>query len=96
MDPKKAVETLSKQYKRQNDYIKDNYKRVSVTIPNKIYDMLLDKNPDIKLNGYINDLIKADLEAVEHPEVISEQKQQENNFSMNPPAAEDNIPDCFK
>lgn len=85
MDPKKAVETLSKQYKRQNDYIKDNYKRVSVTIPKKTYNTLLEKKPDIKLNGYINDLIKADLEALETTEVVREQADQE-----------DELPDCFK
>ena len=52
----------SKQYKRQNDYIKNNYKRVSVVIKNEVYEELEAKIlNDKKLNSYINELIEHDL-----------------------------------
>ena len=33
MDGKQAIKVLQKQYRRQNEYIKQNYDRVSITLP---------------------------------------------------------------
>ena len=62
IDPQKAVERLEKQYKRQNEHIKANYKRPSITIKNEIYDQIKAIYGDnIKMNGYISDLILSDI-----------------------------------
>lgn len=35
MTGKEAKERLEKQYKRQNEHIKENYDRISITLPKK-------------------------------------------------------------
>lgn len=52
----------SAQSKSIQKHIKDNYKRTSVIIKTDIYnDIIRNYGNDIKLNNYINKLIKADL-----------------------------------
>lgn len=60
---KKALEALKrqeKQYKRQNDYIKSAFDRVSVTLPKGTKDIIVSMGESV--NGYINRLVKEDLE----------------------------------
>lgn len=60
MNGNKAKKTLQKQYKRQNEYIKNSYDRISVTIP-KGYKEIIKKEIG-SINGYINELITKDFE----------------------------------
>lgn len=55
MDGKKAIETLQKRYKRQNDYIKNSFDRVSITLPKGTKDRI--KATGNSLNGLINELV---------------------------------------
>lgn len=54
------MEDKIKRNKRQNQYIKENYDRVSVTLPAGSKEII--KNMGLSVNGYINDLVKSDLE----------------------------------
>ena len=55
MDGKKAIETLQKRYKRQNDYIKNSFDRVSITLPKGTKDRI--KANGYSINGLINELV---------------------------------------
>lgn len=62
MTGKEAQKRLQEQYKRQNEHIKDNYKRLSITVKNSIYnDIIKIYGEGIKMNGYINNLILDDI-----------------------------------
>ena len=63
MDERSARKILRKQYKRQNDFIKENYDRVSLTLPKGTKER-------IKEAGYtVNSFIKlATLEKLEEVE----------------------------
>ena len=50
-----ALERQKKQYQRQNDFIKVNYERVSVTLPKGTKDKI--KEEGKTANGLINELI---------------------------------------
>lgn len=50
-----ALERQKKQYQRQNDFIKENYERVSVTLPKGTKDKI--KEEGKTANGLINELI---------------------------------------
>lgn len=63
MTGKEAQKRITKQYKRQNEYIKDNYDRVSVTLPKGTKDRI--KALGLTVNGIINDLVLAELERLE-------------------------------
>ena len=63
MTGKEAQKRIAKQYKRQNEYIKDNYDRVSVTLPKGTKDRI--KALGLTVNGIINDLVLAELERLE-------------------------------
>lgn len=63
IDPQKAVERLQRQYKNQNEYIRNNFDRVSITLPKGTKERI--KGTGESLNGYINRLILADLERLE-------------------------------
>lgn len=55
---KKALEALErqrKQYQRQNDFIKENYERVSVTLPKGTKDRI--KETGQSVNGFINNAV---------------------------------------
>lgn len=69
VNPKEAKEVLEKQYKRQNDYIKRNYHRATTTMPNELYEKILEVyGKDVKVNGYIIRLIEEDLKSHQEPE----------------------------
>lgn len=59
MTGKKAKEILKKQYKRQNEHIKENYDRISITLPKGTKDIIIAKGETV--NGYINRLVSEDL-----------------------------------
>ena len=62
MGDKQSKIDTSKQFKRQNEHIKENYKRLSVTIKKDLYSDILNKyGNEIKMNGYINGLILNDI-----------------------------------
>ena len=54
-----ALERQRKQYKRQNDYIKENYFRTTITIDKAIVNIV--KANENSFNGYVTELIKRDL-----------------------------------
>lgn len=59
---KKALEALKrqeKQYKRQNEYIKASFDRVSVTLPKGTKEKIMSCGESV--NGYINKLVSEDL-----------------------------------
>lgn len=59
---KKALEALErqrKQYQRQNDFIKENYERVSVTLPKGTKDRI--KKTGQTVNGFINKVVLENL-----------------------------------
>ena len=58
---KSAREILKKQYDRQNKYINEKYKRVSVALRLDVYDSIRARYGDISMNGYITGLIMDDL-----------------------------------
>ena len=59
MTGKEAKERLEKQYKRQNEHIKENYDRISITLPKGTKERIKSKGESI--NGYITRLVLADL-----------------------------------
>lgn len=60
MNGKEAKQRLEKQYKRQNEHIKETYDRVSVTLPKGTKERIKAKGESI--NGYITRLVLADLD----------------------------------
>ena len=64
MTGKEAQKRIVKQYKRQNEYIKGNYDRVSATLPKGTTDRI--KALGLSINGFINDLVLAELERLEN------------------------------
>ena len=60
MTGKEAKERLEKQYKRQNDHIKENYDRISITLPKGTKERIKSKGESI--NGYITRLVLTDLD----------------------------------
>ena len=60
MPGKEAKKRLESQYKRQNQHIKANYDRVSITLPKGTKELIQAKGES--LNGYINRLVAEDLE----------------------------------
>jgi hypothetical protein len=63
IDPSKAVETLQKRYKKQNEYIKNAYDRISVTLPKGTKDRINATGESV--NGYITRLVLEDLDRQE-------------------------------
>lgn len=60
MTRKEAKERLEKQYKRQNEHIKENYDRISITLPKGTKERIKSKGESI--NGYITRLVLDDLD----------------------------------
>ena len=60
MTGKEAKERLEKQYKRQNEHIRENYDRISITLPKGTKERIKSKGESI--NGYITRLVLADLD----------------------------------
>lgn len=63
INPEKAVETLQKRYKKQNEYIKNAYDRISVTLPKGTKERIQATGESV--NGYITRLVLEDLERKE-------------------------------
>lgn len=63
VDMRQAKKTLEKQYKRQNEYIKDNYDRVSITLPKGTKERI--KNTNESINGFITRVVLQELETIE-------------------------------
>ena len=63
MTGKEAQKRIVKKYKRQNEYIKGNYDRVSATLPKGTTERI--KALGLSINGLINDLVLAELERLE-------------------------------
>ena len=63
MNEKTAKKILEKQYKRQNEHIKENYDRISVTLPKGTKERI--KATGESINGYISRLVLADLERMQ-------------------------------
>lgn len=64
MNGKEAKKFVDKQFKRQNEFIKENYDRVSVTLPKGTKDRI--KAAGLSINGYINKLVLEDLDRLEN------------------------------
>lgn len=60
---KKKLEKLNARYKKQNETIKENYDRVSVTLPKGTKERI--RAQGCTINGYITKLILQDLERLE-------------------------------
>lgn len=71
MTGKEAKARLKKQYNRQNEHIKENYDRVSITLPKGTKERIKAKGETI--NGYIVRVVLDDLERSEElPEFMRE------------------------
>lgn len=58
---KKLADARKRQLDRQNQFQKDNYKRISVLIRKDVFEELKKVYPNVSMNGYINELINNDL-----------------------------------
>ena len=59
MNEKQAKEQLEKMYKRQNEYIKNSFDRVSITLPKGTKERI--KQTGESINGFINRVVLAEL-----------------------------------
>lgn len=69
MSGKEAKKRLEKQYKRQNEHIKENYDRVSITLPKGTKERIKEHGESV--NGYITALVLEDLDRREGKPGIS-------------------------
>lgn len=60
MDAQQAKKTLQKQYKRQNEYIKNSFDRVSVTLPKGTKERITATGESV--NAFINKAVAAALD----------------------------------
>lgn len=60
---KQKLENLNKRYKKQNEAIANKYDRVSATLPKGTTERI--KALGLSINGFINDLVLAELERLE-------------------------------
>lgn len=63
MTGKEAKERLERQYKRQNEYIKNNFDRVSVTLPVGTKERI--KATGESINGFVCRLVVGELSRLE-------------------------------
>lgn len=63
MTGKEAKARLKKQYNRQNEHIRENYDRVSITLPKGTKERIKAKGETV--NGYIVRIVLDDLERSE-------------------------------
>ena len=83
MTGKEAIERLEKQYKRQNEHIKENYDRVSITLPKGTKERI--KATGESINGFIIRSVLADLDRLEGK---AEQTGTEEQAEDKPPFME--------
>lgn len=65
---KEQLEKLKVRYKKQNDKIKNNYDRISVTLPKGMKEEIKTKTGK-SINALVNELIKRELEKYESDQV---------------------------
>ena len=63
MDAEKAKKILEKQYKRQNEYIKNSFDRVSVTLPKGTKERITATGESV--NGFIKRVVLDELQKLE-------------------------------
>ena len=63
-----AKKVLERQYRRQNDFIKENYDRISVTLPKGFKDRI--RATGASINEFVNAAVLAELERRENTESI--------------------------
>lgn len=61
---KEQLEKLKVRYKKQNDKIKDNYDRISVTLPKGTKEEITRKT-GMSINAFINELVENELKKIE-------------------------------
>ena len=76
------VERQQKRIKRQNEHIKENYDRVSVTLPKGTKQRINGIGESI--NGFIGRLVSAELDRLEQLKPEGEKPEQQDNFSDVP------------
>ena len=59
---KSLAASRQKQIKRQNEWNKEHYKRISIAIPFELYNSIISKHGNISMNGYLTRLIRQDLD----------------------------------
>ena len=63
MTGKEAIKRLKKQYARQNDFIKENRDRITVTLPKGTKERI--KATGSSVNGFITNLVLSELKKIE-------------------------------
>lgn len=90
MDGKQAIETLKKQYRRQNNYNKNNYDRINVMFPTGTKNRI--QATGQSMNGFI---IAAVLQALEEYEAAAADQEQETMAAyMVPPETKEEQPEA--
>lgn len=64
MEGKDAIKKLQNQYKRQNNYIKDNFDRMSIVLPKGTKEKIKELTGQ-SCNAYISALVLENLEKLE-------------------------------
>ena len=99
MSRKELQEHLKKRYKDQNNKIKENYDRVSATLPDGTKERI--KNLGLSINGYINELVLKDLEQREKPQetptaAVSEEMTEETKARIYKNITGADMPDWMR
>ena len=63
MNDMKALENYKRRVKAQNERIKENYDRISVTLPRGTKERI--QAQGLTINGFVNELVLAELERLE-------------------------------
>lgn len=74
---KEMIEKYKARMKRQNEKIKENYDRVSATLPNGTIDRI--KALGLTINGVINESVLAYLDCMEEAQAEEEQNRTAQN-----------------
>ena len=83
LDPNKAVEKLQRQYKNQNEYIRNNYKRLSITIKKETYEKLEEiYGKGFSVNGLVNELIAANIAEYEEESGTAKKEEKQQVFEV--------------
>ncbi len=78
MDEKTAAERLQKQYKNQNEFIKNNYDRINLTTPAGTKERIKSViGSAASVNGWINGIIEKELKRAEKKAAADQDKTTE-------------------
>lgn len=78
MDEKTAAERLQKQYKNQNEFIKNNYDRINLTTPAGTKERIKSViGSTASVNGWINGIIEKELKRAEKKAAADQDKTTE-------------------